>query len=80
MVVELHYKPYSTSCPALLAQKTCSQGDLCAATDDAVEVAKFWANKILSTLCQRHEEAGEGEVYVEWIVGCLRKLTVAAKY
>lgn len=32
------------SCP--LSPKSCSRSDLCAASDDAVEVAKFWVNKI----------------------------------
>ena len=44
-----------------------SQSDHCVATDDAVEVAKFWANKIyIITFSQGHEEEkaffwGDGE-------------------
>ena len=32
-------------CPPL-SSKICSKSDLCAAIGDAVEVVKFWANKI----------------------------------
>ena len=55
-----------------LSLKTCRLIDLCSATDDAVAVAKFWANKLYMS-CQRHEEESRNQskqasAYLDWFL------------